>query len=975
MEPGARVLHYDLIRRLGAGGMGEVFLAEDTVLHRRVAIKFLLGPASDQGRARLLQEARAAAALEHSNICGIYEIASDPAAGDFIVMQYVEGEPLSSQIARGPLPASRAIAIATQIAEALAAAHGRGLIHRDLKPQNVIVTPGGSVKLLDFGLAKQLAATPAAAEAPTASALTRPGASPGTPGYMAPEQVRAAHVDARADLFALGCVFYECLTGRRAFAGSTAADIAADVLHTDPPPPSTIAPGLAAALDALCARLLAKPVDARFQSAGDVLDALRRIGEGTTTLEAPAPAGIRRRPVAAARLAAVAVLAAIVIGVVIIGVVIWLGSRRPAIPADVARLYDDGVEAIRDGQYVVARSLLTDAVTRFPAFPDAYSRLAEAHSELDEESHAKTALLRVDELVGDLGDLPREERLRVEAIRSFVLRQYDDAVARYRELADARPDDPGRWIDVGRAEEAAGRPAVAVANFEKAVGLDTDYAAAHLRLGSLRGLTLGQVQAGAVSLDEAGRLYRLRGQTEGEAEALLRKGVLFTAVGRFAEARTHLTQVLEMTPDPRFLYQRVRAQFDLARLTVVSGAIDQGEAIAREAVQAAIDGGLWGSAANGQVDFGNAILSGRDVARAEAEYSRALTLATEHGARRTELRARIALASARVELDKPEEAIALLHESLEAMKPFPRYEAQAKSVLSRAHEDLEQYDAAATLSTAVLRFAEAIGDDQQIATALGNIASQLTKQGRLPEALAARERREQIIRRQKNEAELPYDIITRADLLIRLGRSPESEPLLDEFDGRVRTAASTFHALRHRPAALRAMRAATDGRFADVLRYATEARALASGQDSATRLVDLLEDYARAALGRPSRASGAPAQPPDVGSAAAREARYWEARAALARQDYARAFALAHAAWSAPGAAGNAEARWRLAAIAAVSAAKTRPPPQPDGATMPAHATAAIDQLTTAWAETAATYFRRHDLATLRKLLAARAGG
>jgi tetratricopeptide (TPR) repeat protein len=983
MEPGSRVLHYELTRRLGAGGMGEVFLARDTVLHRPVAIKFLLGPASDRGRARLLQEARAAAALEHSNICAIYEIGADPVAGDFIVMQYVEGETLSSQTARGPLPPARAVGIAAEIAAALAEAHGRGLIHRDLKPQNVMITPGGGVKLLDFGLAKQLADAPGAAEAPTASALTGPGASPGTPGYMAPEQVRAGHVDARADLFALGCVLYECLTGRRAFTGATNADIAAAVLHVDPPPPSTIVPGLTAEHDALCARLLARPVEARFQSAREVLDAIRRPGDPAAARGARASRRLPWGPWGSwgawgswGRVVIVAGIA--MLAIVVIAIAGWFGSRRPAPPADVARLYDDGVEAIRDGQYVVAGSLLSEAVTRFPALPAAYSRLAEAHSELDQESHAMAALLRVDELVRDLGDLPREERLRVEAIRSFVLRQYDDAAARYLELAELRPDDPGRWVDVGRADEAAGRPAAALGHYERAVGLNPDYAAAHLRLGSLRAQTLGQLELGVASLDEAGRLYALRQQAEGEAEALLRKGILFTAVGRFDEARTHLTRVLELTGDPRFLYQRVRAQFDLARLTVVTGAADQGEAIAGEAVQAAIEGGLWGSAANGQVDLGNAILSGGDAARADAALSRAVALATDHGARRTELRARAALASARVQLGKPAEAIALVEASLADMRPFPRLEVQAKSILARAHEDLEQYDQAAALSADVLRFAESIGDDQQIATALNNIASQLTKRGQLPEALAARERREEIIRRQKNDAELPFDVISRVELLIRLGRGGETEPLLEEFDRRVREAAPTFVARQHRPAVLRAMRAATEGRSADVLRHAAEARALAPRPDGATRLLELFVDYALAASGRGRPASDR-AEPIDVGSPAAREARYWEARAALARRDHARAFEVAHAAWGAPGAAGNVEAQWRLAAIAAAAGSeKTTDPQLPDGASMPGHATAAIDQLTTAWAEAAAaTYFRRHDLATLRQLLASKgtAGG
>ena len=210
IDAGSSVLHYVLVRRLGAGGMGEVFLADDTRLDRRVAIKFLIGEADEHARKRILQEARSAAALDHPNICAIYEVGSDPTVGDFIVMQYVEGETLAALLKRGPLAPARAMEIVERVASALVAAHARGIVHRDLKPQNVIVTAAGDVKLLDFGVAKRLADGPANAEARTSSALTYPGAVVGTPAYMSPEQIRSEPADVRSDLFALGCVLYEC---------------------------------------------------------------------------------------------------------------------------------------------------------------------------------------------------------------------------------------------------------------------------------------------------------------------------------------------------------------------------------------------------------------------------------------------------------------------------------------------------------------------------------------------------------------------------------------------------------------------------------------------------------------------------------------------------------------------------------------------------------------------------------------------
>ena len=515
--------------------------------------------------------------------------------------RYLEGETLAAQLKRGPLTPSRALEVAARIAGAVGAAHARGLVHRDLKPQNVIIAPSGDVKLLDFGIAKRLPDTPAAAAAETTSDWIRPGAVIGTPGYMSPEQIRAAPVDGRTDLFSLGCVLYECLTGHRAFSGSTSADVSAQVLNFEPAPPSKLSNKLTHAHDALCARLMNKSVEARFQSANEVLDAIRAVA---------ASSGSDRSHIREFWLRRIAMAIVAVIAVVAFALLWKSGLPKP--PPEVARWYDDGVEAIRDGRYVAARSLLVEAVRRFPDFPQAYSRLAEAHSELDEESQAKTALLKVDELVRKFGEPPSDDRLRIDAIRAFVLRDYPTSIARYTRLAELRPNDAGRWVDVGRAEEAAALRGAATSHYERAVSLDKDYAAAHLRLGSMRG-QVGRLEDGLKSLDEAGRLYRARGQTEGESEALLRKGLLLTPVGRFKEAKAVLSRVLEMTQDPQLLHQRVRAMFDLGRLEAATGSIDKGETLGRDGVKAATEAGLWGYAALGQIDLANTFLVARDL--------------------------------------------------------------------------------------------------------------------------------------------------------------------------------------------------------------------------------------------------------------------------------------------------------------------------------------------------------------------------
>src|SRR6266705_1299191 len=230
---GKTLSHFRIIRELGAGGMGVVYLARYTKLDRDVAIKMLPKEfARDSERlARFKREAKVLASLNHPNIGAIYGLEEPKRGVVFLVLERVEGETLAARLRQGSLPHPEALAVCEQIAGALAAAHRGGVIHRDLKPANVMLTPLGLAKVLDFGLARRVDGrdTPA-----TTTFVTRPGFVVGTPGYLSPEQVRGEEHDARADIFAFGCVLYECLTGRRAFSGGTVADILAATLGRDP---------------------------------------------------------------------------------------------------------------------------------------------------------------------------------------------------------------------------------------------------------------------------------------------------------------------------------------------------------------------------------------------------------------------------------------------------------------------------------------------------------------------------------------------------------------------------------------------------------------------------------------------------------------------------------------------------------------------------------------------------------------------
>jgi serine/threonine protein kinase len=283
MQTGTTLNHYRIVERIGAGGMGEVYRARDERLDRDVAIKVLPEDvANDPERMRRFErEAKALAALNHPNIATVYGLETalsdadaDADAGQpFLVMELLEGETLRQRIPRGGLGWQKTAEIGAAIAEGLAAAHGKGIVHRDLKPENVFLTQDGRIKILDFGLAKSVSSETGSAqpdESPTVSAATAAGVVLGTIGYMSPEQLRGEKVDHRTDIFALGCLVYETLSGRRAFSGPTSADVISAILTDDPPRLTDAAAGVPPELAAIVERCLAKRMSQRFQSARDL---------------------------------------------------------------------------------------------------------------------------------------------------------------------------------------------------------------------------------------------------------------------------------------------------------------------------------------------------------------------------------------------------------------------------------------------------------------------------------------------------------------------------------------------------------------------------------------------------------------------------------------------------------------------------------------------------------------------------------
>ncbi len=295
---GSRLGPYEIVAPLGAGGMGEVYRARDTRLERPVAIKVLPEhrSSSPEVRQRFEREAKTISQLSHPHICALYDVGHQEGI-DYLVMELLEGQTLAERLAKSPLPLDQALRCGIEIADALEKAHRQGIVHRDLKPGNVMLTSSG-VKVLDFGLAKELGPTPSAAaltSLPTETPLTEKGTLLGTVQYMSPEQLEGKDADARTDIFALGLLLYEMVTGEKAFTGTSQATLIGAILRDEPQPISQVQPMTPPALDRLVKSCLAKDRDDRWHTAHDVKLQLQWIAEGGSAAGLPVPAGVRRR--------------------------------------------------------------------------------------------------------------------------------------------------------------------------------------------------------------------------------------------------------------------------------------------------------------------------------------------------------------------------------------------------------------------------------------------------------------------------------------------------------------------------------------------------------------------------------------------------------------------------------------------------------------------------------------------------------
>ena len=797
---GQTVSHYRVLSKLGEGGMGTVYVAEDTLLGRRVAIKSLKiasVPSQKNYRARFLREARAASRLNHPHIATVHDFGETEDGQPYLVMELIDGQSLSELLREDSLPVDRAVGIVKQVVEAIAEAHRHGIIHRDIKPSNVVLNQRNEVKVLDFGLAKNIEldalTTQRIGEDQTAT-QTLEGVMVGTPSYVSPEQALGATVDKRSDIFSIGTLLYETLTGVRAFSGSTVGEIFAQVIRDDPPQPSQLNPRVTRELDRITLKALAKNTEARYQTADDLLADLN-------ALDFESPRTIGSRPGIATRLGASiaqlssrasvrtkAVLFAALILVILLPLV-WFyfprsKSHKPS--PEAKRLYDAGTAALRNGSYLKASKLFEQAIQQDKQFPLAHARLAETWIELDYEDRATDEMLRVTELVPNFSTLPALDLLYLQAITGMVRRNYQGAIENFEEIARRLPEDEKApaYADVGRAYERARNVDRAATSYEEVTRRDPGAAAAFLRLARIYGQLLQNDKAIA-AFDKAQSLYDTQGNVEGTAEVFFQRGAYLNLGDKLPQAQEQLRRALDLALTTDNKSQQIKILLQLGEVSYSTGETLRAEEYATRAIELARAEQLDNLTTNGLIDIGYVFFLRGEYTEAQKRFEQALQIATANKGRRGEARAMLSLGSLLVQRDRGGKALTYLEPALAFYRQgnFRQETLQALLLLGYANEQQGNNEAAFESFNEQLQLAQQVKNMAQVAHTHAAIGLLFLHQERFTEGLAHYEESFRLNKSLGLDPKISYDLFNKGNLLWQIGNYDAArETLKQAFD-------------------------------------------------------------------------------------------------------------------------------------------------------------------------------------------------
>jgi len=782
--------------------MGTVYLAEDTHLGRRVAIKFpSINSDSHDYRARFLREARAVSELNHPNIATLFDYGETDEGRPFLVMELAKGRPLTDLMHAGELNLSRGVAIVIEVAAALVEAHACGIVHRDIKPSNIMIDDRGQVKVLDFGLAKQLNKEPSTSAEPEARTLlsteTRSGVVLGTPAYLSPEQAVGGPVDGRSDLFALGTLLYEAITGRTPFTGKSFIEIAANVLHVEPPPPSKFNSLIPRELDFIALKALAKKPNQRYQSAKELIADLNAVKDsleensGQTLIRRTSPSLLAVHNRTLSNLSQILQrpripISYILIGlsVLVVGGLVALRFLRPSPhtpPAEAERWYQIGTNAVREGAYYQGSQALAKAVGADDGYMLAHARLAEALIELDYVDRAKDELLRANST--DRATLSKLDSLYLDAIMATVRHDFPTSIERYKRIVQetAAADKAYVLVDLGRAYENNNDLAGAIQSYTDAANQNSQYGAASLHSGIAYGKQ-GDLTKALASFDKAESIFQALGNLEGRAEVAFQRGALLNKRNKLDEAKTQLEQALALAKANDNKSQTIKALLQLSSVAFDAGDAEGSTQYVQEAVDLAQKNGMENLSTQGLVDLGHNFLLRGKQDEAEKYLTLALESAQRANAKRTEARARVAMASLRQQQNNADEAVRYLEPAL-AFYQQGGYRSETVSclaLLARVNLQKGDYAAAAKSQEELLRFTQQLGDQALIALAHAERGSGLIREEKFTEALDHLNQAYALYSSQGIQRSMGYNLASRGDVLGRLGRFDEARALLDQ---------------------------------------------------------------------------------------------------------------------------------------------------------------------------------------------------
>ena len=767
---------FKIVRRLGNGGMGDVYEALDLELGR-IALKTIRSDIADSPEtlSRFKKEVQLARKVGGPNVCRVHELFVIPNGQDelpslFLTMEFLDGITLFDKVREsGHLPWRDAQAIMIEICAGLQAIHQVGIIHRDLKSRNVMLAERNGATcavLMDFGLAREFKST----SSETMTYVTNTGALAGTPAYMAPEQFAGTELSPATDIFALGVVLYELVTGKHPFAASTAVGTAV-LRGRRPAPASSLQGGVPHYVDEVINKCLEYEVGRRYQSAKEVADALQAHPLSARRLIAREPVVLRTKLILATVSALFLLIAA--------GSMLWARTHRYRPPSnEVQHWYAIGTAALREGTYVKATRALQVAVDKDKKFSLCHARLADAWSELDFAGRAREEMLLAS-APESTRNLPALDRMYIEAVHSTLTHDFAAAVKQYKAILDALPQSEKAYgyVDLGRAQEKAGAFTEALKDYEAATRLDKDNPAAFVHLGILRSRRQ-DASGGEAAFKQAETLYQETSNQEGLAEIAYQRGYAENVRGDPAQARGHLQTSLAMARQIPSVQLEIRALTQMSSLEYSAGNTDQAVQDANQAIQLARENELEYWSGDGLVRLGNAYLTGHDLDKAEPPLQAALRLAEQEQQPRLEANARFSLASVRSQQGKWDESIQFAQAAQGYYKSVGMIDqaTYASTLIVRAQQNKKDLIGALKSATELLDVSRRSNNPALMEMSEELMGDTLGSLELYPEALSHYEEALRIAHSiHENE---PYQALHCADVLWPLGRFAEAQNML-----------------------------------------------------------------------------------------------------------------------------------------------------------------------------------------------------